>query len=53
MFRDLEQGLLNYKKTGNYPIQMKEIGYIFPFTVYTDDLRDQLSSEIHHIHTRK
>lgn len=45
MFRDLEEGLLNYKKMGNYPIQMKEIGYIFPFTVYTDDLRDQLSSE--------
>lgn len=45
MFRDLEQNLLNYKKDGKYPIQMKEIGYIFPFTVYTDDLRDKLSSE--------
>ena len=45
MFRDLEQCLLNYKKTGNYPIQMREIGYVFPFTVDTDDLRDQLSSE--------
>ena len=45
MFRELEEGLLKYKKTGNYPIQMKEIGYVFPFTVYTDDLRNQLSSE--------
>lgn len=29
MFRSLEQSLLDYKKTGNYPIQLKEIGYIY------------------------
>ena len=45
MFRSLEQSLLDYKKTGNYPIQMEEIGYIFPFIVYTDDLYNKLNSE--------